>query len=181
MIGPECLVGTGRFARILVEPAKEQLARRRHIGQALRNGIGTRVPISMQILVERLEQERRRNRREAEREEQLLRGLVTAADAQAALAHTQRRIEETFLGMTAPIADRIAQKYGLPVDQVQQIVERIISARSHRGQSPSAPPPATGNSGAAPSPATAARKTGSTGNIAGAGRREAVRQTPDPR
>src|SRR4051812_45124690 len=81
IIGPDALKGEGRGARIVAEIAKRQIGERRHPGQAMGNGLLTDIeadePIdesasagsppslvkddpAKQILVERLEQERRK-------------------------------------------------------------------------------------------------------------------------
>jgi hypothetical protein len=45
MIGPDALDGQGRNAKVIVAKAKEQIARKRDIGQALGNGLSTRLAL----------------------------------------------------------------------------------------------------------------------------------------
>lgn len=145
IIGPDALVGEGRSARIRVELAKQQIAARRHVGQGLGNGLLTRLdqattdadepaaprpgsedPAKL-IQLERLEQERRRNRRETIEEAATLGKLVPVEDHQREIARTAQKVVNTFAGMAPDIANAIAAKFGLPQRDVLHLVRQVMN------------------------------------------------------
>ncbi|CAN7584809.1 hypothetical protein LJR016_004306 [Devosia sp. LjRoot16] len=144
IIGPDALVGEGRSARIRVELAKQQIAARRHVGQGLGNGLLTRLdqaeptgdvpaPVlktddpAKLIQLERLEQEKRRNRRETIEEAATLGRLVPADDMQREIARTAQKVVNTFAGMAPDIANAIAAKFGLPQRDVLHLVKQVMN------------------------------------------------------
>ncbi|RYE48330.1 MAG: hypothetical protein EOP24_07935 [Hyphomicrobiales bacterium] len=145
IIGPDALVGEGRSARIRVELAKQQIATRRHVGQGLGNGLLTKLdqapaetdePTSPRLVsedpakliqLERLEQERRRNRRETIEEAAALGRLVPADDMQREIARTAQKVVNTFAGMAPDIANAIAAKFGLPQRDVLHLVKQVMN------------------------------------------------------
>lgn len=151
IIGRDALVGEGRSARIVVEKAVEQIRTRRHVGQAMGNGLltnldapasgGQRPPadddqptmtstkddVARQIQIERLEQERRRNRRESIEEAQQLGQLVTGEDFRREVGKTAQTLVTTFMGMAPDIANAIAAKFGIPQRDVLLEVRRVMN------------------------------------------------------
>lgn len=146
IIGPDALVGEGRTARIDVDRAKAQISTRRHVGQALGNGLTTRVsattpqlpdtqlsprdPDTAELIqLERLEQERRKNRQASIDEARMLGQLVPADDMQRALAASAQKLVNTFTGMAPDIANAIAAKFGLPQRDVLHLVKLVIGEK----------------------------------------------------
>jgi hypothetical protein len=145
LIGADALVGEGRFARIDVDLAKEQIAARRHVGQALANGIKTQLegaapsmstepdeaeatPAEL-IQLERLEQERRKNR-QADRDEAIANGqLVPATDLQLQVRKVARDVVELFTGMAPDLANAISAKYGLPARDLQHLILEVMTTK----------------------------------------------------
>lgn len=146
IIGPDALVGEGRMARIDVERAKAQISKRRHVGQALGNGLATRLtadeptlprpdsvlpardPDTAELIqLERLEQERRKNRQASIDEARTLGRLVPAEDMQRAVAGATQRLVNTFTGMAPDIANAIAAKFGLPQRDVLHLVKQVVN------------------------------------------------------
>lgn len=145
IIGPDALVGEGRNARIRVELARQQVAARRHAGQSLGNGLLTKIdqaePIdetapapalktddpAKLIQLERLEQEKRRNRRETIEEAATLGRLVPADDMQREIARTAQKVVNTFAGMAPDIANAISAKFGLPQRDVLHLVKQVMN------------------------------------------------------
>ena len=146
IIGPDALVGEGRTARIDVDRAKAQISTRRHVGQALGNGLTTRVsattpqlpdtqlsprdPDTAELIqLERLEQERRKNRQASIDEARMLGQLVPADDMQRALAASVQKLVNTFTGMAPDIANAIAAKFGVPQRDVLHLVKLVIGEK----------------------------------------------------
>jgi len=149
IIGPDALVGEGRLARIDVERAKAQISKRRHVGQALGNGIATRLVAGEQtetlrpdtvlpardkdtaelIQLERLEQEKRKNRQATIDEARMLGQLVPVEDMQRAVASAAQKLVNTFTGMAPDIANAIAAKFGVPQRDVLHLVKQVISEK----------------------------------------------------
>lgn len=144
IIGRDALVGDGRSARIRVEVAERQVGERRHPGQALSNGLLTRVgeaaePVATievpnndparQIQLERLQQERRKNRREEIEEAQRNGELVPVDDHRRAVAKRAQEIVNVFVGMVPDIANAIAEKFEVPARDVTHLVQRIMAER----------------------------------------------------
>lgn len=146
IIGPDALVGEGRTARIDVDRAKAQISTRRHVGQALGNGLTTRVaatttqlpdtqlsqrdPDTAELIqLERLEQERRKNRQASIDEARMLGQLVPADDMQRAVAGTAQKLVNAFTGMAPDIANAIAAKFGVPQRDVLHLVKQVIGEK----------------------------------------------------
>jgi hypothetical protein len=153
IIGRDAMQGEGRSARIVVEKAVEQIRTRRHVGQALGNGLGTRLdevmtpavepataeqkPPTLTLLtkpddtasliqLERLEQERRKNR-QAERDEAIANGrLVAGEELQRQVAKASQTVVNTFSGMAPDIANAIAAKFELPQRDVLHLVRQVM-------------------------------------------------------
>lgn len=154
MIGRDAMQGEGRSARIVVEKAVEQIRTRRHVGQALGNGLATRLddvaappaetpavteqkPPTLTLLtkpddtasliqLERLEQERRKNR-QADRDEAIANGkLVAGEELQRQVAKASQTVVNTFSGMAPDIANAIAAKFELPQRDVLHLVRQVM-------------------------------------------------------
>jgi hypothetical protein len=152
IIGRDALKGEGRGARIIAEVARRQIADRRHPGQAMGNGLQTRldmdggldeeasrqVPASppllkddpaKQILVERLEQEQRKNRMARIEEARQLGELVLAEDMQRAIGKALSDQLAIFTGMAPDIANAIAAKFELPQRDVLHLVRQVMNEK----------------------------------------------------
>lgn len=131
IIGPDALVGEGRTARIDADRAKAQISTRRHVGQALGNGLTTRVaattpqlpdtqlsprdPDTAELIqLERLEQERRKNRQASIDEARMLGQLVPVEDMQLAIGSALQKQGAVYTGMLVDFANAIAAKFGVP-------------------------------------------------------------------
>ncbi len=144
IIGPDAITPAGR---IVVELAKAQIAARRHVGQALGNGLGTNIvgapavppgqpaPLLGEkqaaelIQLERLEQERRKNR-QAEKEEAIANGqLVRGDELVRQVAKATQRVVNEFTGMAPDIANAIAAKWELPQRDVLHLVRQVMRAK----------------------------------------------------
>lgn len=148
MIGADALEGEGRSARVVVARAVEQIRRKRDIGQALGNGLGTRLEtptdasptdvgtpslsaldrapsVDDEIKQERLQAERRRNR-VAAAEEALRNGqLVEAAKVRAEMARLAAAVDEENAGMLPDFASAIAAQFQIPQRDVLHLLRRI--------------------------------------------------------
>lgn len=129
-ISGKALVGEGRSARVDAELAAAQVSARRDPGQAMGNGLGTRLASAAEpdidrgalpgtdparlIQLERLEQERRRNRREQVEEVVRNRGLMPTDDAKREMGQLAQRITSEFLAMLVDYADAAAEVSGRP-------------------------------------------------------------------
>ncbi len=132
-IGPDALDGEGRSARIKVDVALAQVKLRRDPGQAIGNGIGTRLfadqgdaepkpsipvlpnrsdDVVYQIQQERLESERRKNRIASVDEAVKLGQLVPADEARAEMMRLARQVDEENGAMLADFASAIAGRSG---------------------------------------------------------------------
>lgn len=146
IIGADALEGEGRAARIVVHKAVEQIRARRHVGQALGNGLLTRLDddtpqqqtpradvedkgddLARQIQAERLEQERRKNRLAAIDEARELGRLVEGEALQRAVAKTAQDLVNTFMGMAPDIANAIAARFELPQRDVLHLVRQVMN------------------------------------------------------
>lgn len=145
VIGRECLDGEGRNARIIVDRAKAQIALRRDPGQAMGNGLGTRLDfgpsepqtpdeperpqkrddVAHQIQLERLEQEKRRNRRETIDEQERLGTLVSAGEVRAQMTRLAQQVDEANGAMLADFAAAIAARFELPQRDVLHELRRV--------------------------------------------------------
>jgi hypothetical protein len=145
VIGRDCLDGEGRNARIIVDRAKAQIALRRDPGQAMGNGLGTRLDfgpsepptpdeperpqkrddVAHQIQLERLEQEKRRNRRETIDEQERLGSLVPAGEVRAQMTRLAQQIDEANGAMLADFAAAIAARFELPQRDVLHELRRV--------------------------------------------------------
>lgn len=144
-IGREALVGDGRSARIIVEVAEAQVSARRDPGQAMGNGLQTRVAATVApgpadgelkpndtpklIQLERLEQERRRNRREQVEEVVRNGGLVPADDAKREMGQLAQRMASEYLGMLADYADAAAEMSGMPARDFLHRFRQVNAAK----------------------------------------------------
>jgi len=145
VIGADALVGEGRYARILVDVAKRQIATRRDVGQSLGNGLLTRVSggadtpptvglrgepdTAEKIQLERLEWERRKNR-QAQIEEARSAGLlVPVEDMRRALVGGLQTVVDVFTGMAPDLANEIAAVSNMPQRDVVHLVNKVITAR----------------------------------------------------
>jgi len=126
IIGPEALDGEGRMARIRVDIARRQIAQRRHPGQALGNGLLTRVAdapeapaadtpapadgqnLAAQLQQQRLEAEQRKNRIAARDEAASNGQLVPADQVRAEMGRALQAMEDENAGMLADFAAAIA-------------------------------------------------------------------------
>ena len=150
-IGPEALAGSGRTARIRVEIAKHQIAVRRDPGQALGNGLGTRVdsPVltapenlddaagmrmaadvptmggdsfDAQFKREKLAEIQRRNRKAAEEEAERRGRFIEAVDARTQMTRVASAMLSSFEGSLQTMATAIASKYGMPQRDVLHLL-----------------------------------------------------------
>ena len=139
-IGPDCLIGEGRLARINVELAKEQLGLRRDVGQSLGNGLKTNLApggdapkltmlrsddVAQQIQQERLESERRKNRIAASDELVRQGQLVHADQVRASMAKLARQVDDENGAMLADFASEIASKFGLVQRDVLHLLRQV--------------------------------------------------------
>lgn len=159
IIGPDALEGEGRKAMIRVHLALRQVAQRRHPIQAAVNGAATQlneaggepvdemVPaaapggvdhgagakatenLTREIQVERLEGERRRNRRAAMEEAVALGRLVAVDDLRQAIAKTTSQCIGIFVGMAPDIANAIAAEFKVPQRDVLAVVRNITTQK----------------------------------------------------
>lgn len=151
IIGPDALKGKGRGARVIAEIAKRQVGERRHPGQAMGNGLLTDIGLgeeeqiapaapaetpnltkddpAKQILVERLEQERRKNRMATIDDAKQLGLLVPVDDMQRAIGKALSDQLAIFTGMAPDIANAIAAKFELPQRDVLHLVRQVVSEK----------------------------------------------------
>lgn len=142
IIGPDALEGEGRGARIRVELAEAQIAERRHPGQALGNGLETKVAESAPVpssepgaapdgslarllQEERLEAEKRRNRIAARDEALALGQLVSAEDMRAEMGRLAQAIEDENAGMLVDFATAIAGQFGLDQRDLLHLLRKV--------------------------------------------------------
>lgn len=145
VIGTDCLDGEGRNARIIVDRAKAQIELRRDPGQAMGNGLGTRLDfgpvepetpdepqrpqkrddVAHQIQLERLEQEKRKNRRETIDEQERLGTLVPAGEVRAQMTRLAQQVDEANGAMLADFAAAIAARFELPQRDVLHELRRV--------------------------------------------------------
>lgn len=142
IIGADALAGEGRSARIIVERAVEQIRTRRHVGQALGNGIETLLDApaatdskpatddtAALIQLERLDQERRKNR-QAERNEAVANGrLVPGEELQRQVGKSSQTVMNWAVGLAPDIADAIAAQFKLPQRDVLHLVRNVMRDR----------------------------------------------------
>lgn len=141
IIGPDALVGTGRHARILVDKAIAQIRERRHVGQGLGNGIGTKLQapssamtpaagddLARQIQQERLEAERRKNRREALAEQVEVGRLVDVDDMRRELVKALAKMVAVFTGAFPGVANALAAEFAVPQRDVLHTLQREMNA-----------------------------------------------------
>lgn len=155
IIGHDALDGEGRAARIIVPKAIEQIRAKRDIGQALGNGLSTRLdldepdeaadagvllpagvgrpsddgPIKANIDDElkrqRLEAERRRNRIAAQEEALRSGRLIDAGQVRAEMTKLAQAIDDENAGMLADFATAVAAEYHMPQRDVLHLLRRI--------------------------------------------------------
>lgn len=141
IIGRDALVGEGRRARINVALAMQQISARRAPGQALGNGIATRLELGNSattprtpetaelIQLERLEFERRRNRAAAIEEAQRAGKLVPVDDMRRALAEAVREVIGIYDQMAHDLGNELAAKFGTPTRDTVHAVRGIMNAK----------------------------------------------------
>lgn len=146
-IGRDALVGEGRSARIVVEKAVEQISARRHVGQALGNGLKTRLDLSgpvetiepspsvltndpaRLIQLEKLEQERRRNRLATIDEAKALGELVPVEDVRREVGKVSQTLVNTYNGMAPDIANAFAAKFGISQRDALHLVRQVMAEK----------------------------------------------------
>jgi hypothetical protein len=149
IIGPDAMVGQGRSARIIVKLARQQIMARRDPGQALGNGLLTRLEQGEKeetggagnearppaddpgrlIQMERLERERRNNRIAAVEEAKSQGHLVEADALVREVGRVSQTLVNTFMGMAPDIANAISAQFGVPQRDVVHTVRRVMSER----------------------------------------------------
>ncbi len=150
IIGADALVGEGRAARIESDLAKSQIAERRHVGQALGNGLttrlgaegsaqaplpnlGERLPTTQeQIAIERLEQERRKNRQAAIDEKVANGSLIAVEDFEREIGRIGQDLVNEFTGMIPDIANAIAAKFEVPQRDVMHVVRQVMTDKRRK-------------------------------------------------
>ena len=85
--------------------------------------------LAEQIQAERLEQEKRRNRREAIEEAQQLGQLVEGEALTREVAKVCQALVNTFTGMAPDIANAIAAKFELPQRDVLHLVRQVMNEK----------------------------------------------------
>lgn len=155
IIDRSALEGEGRSARVRVAIATDQIRTRRHVGQALGNGLQTRLSepapasvadasqarpateaapsatpvrsddVAYQIQQERLESERRKNRLAAQDEAVRQGKLVHAEHVRAEMMRLGRQIHEENAAMLADFASAISGQYQLPQRDVLHLLRRV--------------------------------------------------------
>lgn len=147
LIGRDALEGLGPRAMIKVEVAQAQIRARRDPGQAVGNGLDTRVDgaapavsapespatppapleddVTSKIKAARLEAELRKNRIAA-REEAVASGeLVRAADVRAQMGKLAQTLEDENAGMLADFAAAIAERFGIEQRDVLHLLKTV--------------------------------------------------------
>lgn len=152
IIGADAMVGEGRSARIHVGRAIEQIRARRHIGQAMGNGLLTDLreaplvgpdtpspehgelsrkpadPAEL-IQIERLESERRKNRMAAVDEARRLGTLVEAEAVQREVGKAAQATVNVFTGMAPDLANAIAAKFEVPQRDVLHLIRQVMNEK----------------------------------------------------
>lgn len=147
IIGPDALVGEGRSARVVVEKAVAQIRARRNVGQALGNGLATRLETAERPLVgdtqlpardpdtaeliqrERLVAEQRKNRLAEVDEAQRLGELVTTEDMRRELGKALQRQQNVFTGMVPDFANAISAQYGMPARDLVHLLRKVMNEK----------------------------------------------------
>ena len=157
IITRDALVGEGRAAKVRADVAREQIRLRRHVGQSLGNGLMTHLaseppavaaatpPVSpslaaslqptdtddvaAKIQLERLEQERRKNRLAQIDEARTLGQLVVAEDVQREIGKVSQQLMNVFLGMAPDIANAIASKFSVPQRDALHLVRQVMNEK----------------------------------------------------
>lgn len=149
IIGSDAISGEGRSARIIVERAVEQIAARRNVGQALGNGLTTRLNFeppdgepersatptiatndpARLIQLEKLEQERRRNRLATIDEAKALGELVPVEDFRREIGKVSQTLVNTYNGMAPDIANAFAAKFGISQRDALHLVRQVMSEK----------------------------------------------------
>lgn len=149
-IGRDALQGEGRSAKIIVDKALAQVRLRRDPGQAVGNGLTTKLfgdgdvaggdaerssstgsapprsdDVAHQIQQERLERERRNNRLAALDEAVRQANLVPTDAVRAEMARLARRVDEANAAMLADFASAIAGRFSLPQRDVLHLLREV--------------------------------------------------------
>lgn len=144
IIGSDAISGEGRSARIIVERAVEQIAARRNVSQSLGNGLTTRINFeppsepdpspaiatndpARLIQLEKLEQERRRNRLATIDEAKALGELVPVEDFRREIGKVTQTLVNTFNGMAPDIANAFAAKFGVSQRDALHLVRQVMA------------------------------------------------------
>lgn len=148
MIGKDALEGQGRNAKVIVARAVEQIKLKRNIGQALGNGLSTRLDldpedqpepprstpadadrltpnVDNELKQQRLEAERRRNRLAAEDEAARRGRLVDATLVRAEMTKLAQAIEDENAGMLTDFASAVAAEFKLPQRDVLHLLRKV--------------------------------------------------------
>lgn len=147
IIGADALVGVGRGARVQVELALRQVQLRRHVGQALGNGLTTVLDsapsagastlhldratddTARQIQLERLVFERRRNRQATLQEAQDSRRLVPVEELERAVSRAAQSVLAIFAGIDADLAVELAPKCDMPERDIRYAVKKVVDRK----------------------------------------------------
>lgn len=140
LIGRDALVGEGRMAQIDVEKAVAQIRARRDTGQALGNGLMTRLeatpkgdgvlpakdPDTTELIArERLDSERRKNRLAEIEEARRLGQLVPVEDMRREMGKELQRQANVYEGMIPDVANALAAQYGLPARDIIHLIRKV--------------------------------------------------------
>lgn len=142
-IGPDALEGEGRNAKVKVAAAKQQIRDRRDPGQALGNGLATRLDgpsviapsieepspaplrddFDQRFKLEKLQEIQRRNRKAAEEEEARRGRFVDAADSRQQMTRLAGAMMSSFEGSLASLATAVSSKFGVPQRDVLHLLK----------------------------------------------------------
>lgn len=141
VIGRDALIGEGRSARIDVEKATAQIRARRHIGQSstgngaktaqkrpkagVKDEIGS-VDLASLIQAERLEQERRRNRRDAREEAVRIGQLVERAEVVAEHEVAARKVRSILDTLPTRADDVLAAAKSNGIAGVRAVLKSLV-------------------------------------------------------
>lgn len=158
-IGPDALVGEGRSARVRVDLARRQINARRNVGQALGNGLMTRVDaeplpaptpeapvpftprpdsVEEQLKRERLRGTQIANRKAAEEEEARKGRFVEASEVRQQMGRLASSILQTVEGGLPQMAAALAARFSIPQRDALHLLQtefrtvRQSSADRHR-------------------------------------------------
>ncbi|WP_099864719.1 hypothetical protein [Pararhizobium haloflavum] len=150
VIGPDCLAGEGRSARVIVARAVQEIRRKRDVGQSVGNGLTTRLDeapvqtdafvaepiptrevqprldtVEDQIKREKLAHQRMVNRRAAEEEETRRGSLMPTDAARVEMTQIAATMMQIFEGALPEFATAIAGKFELPQRDVLHELKQV--------------------------------------------------------